>query len=144
MPPLTVDLADPAMRAVTPNVLSISASVMRRFTNARRDAPSHTALVLAAIREHAPDLPRLVRDRRPSAPAKGDLFPWRVEAGTPPAEPKQHLRIRPLAGEWRVITELARWVDTEVREGSGLAGRDEVTRSEVVEAALDRYLSTLA
>lgn len=140
MPPLTVDLADPAMRAVTPNVLSISGSVMRRFTMARRDATSHTALVLDAIRQHASELPRLVRARRPSAPAKDDLFPWRAEAGAQPGEPKQHLRIRPLAGEWRVITELAHWVDAEVRGDVGLAGREEVTRSEVVEAALDRYL----
>lgn len=140
MPALNVDPTDPAMRAIAPNVLSVAASVMERFRAVRRNGPTHTALVLTAIRQHAGELPQLVQARRPTAPGRSDLFPWRSQPGVSVGERKEHLRIRPLAGEWQVITQLARWVNDEL--GSQL-GAAEVTRSEVVEAALDRYLPKL-
>lgn len=85
-------------------------------------------------------LPQLVTARRPSAPARTDLFPWRTEPGAGMTERKEHLRIRPLAGEWRVITELTNWVGRELNQTTGYPGSAEVTRSEVIEAALDTYL----
>jgi hypothetical protein len=114
---------------------------MERFRTARREAPSHTALVLDAVRKNAAELPDLVRKRRPQGPGAGDLFPWRSEPGGAPAERKEHLRIRPLAGEWLVISQLAAWVSTELGDGGRYPGDLDVTRSEVVEAALDAYLT---
>lgn len=55
-------------------------------------------------------------------------------------ERKEHLRVRPLAGEWRVITQLTDWVAREFDQANAYPGSTEVTRSEVVEAALDTYL----
>lgn len=137
-PALDVDPRDPLLRVVTPTVVTVRASVMRRFKQARQNGPKHTDLVLAAIRAHADALPDLVRARRPQAPVKDDLFPWRPGTAAGADEPREHLRIRPLAGEWQVITQLTAWVNDQLDTVAQHA--EEVTRSEVIDAALDEYL----
>jgi hypothetical protein len=68
MPRLDISLDDPTAHIVSPTVLSVPASIVERFEPARAKAPSHTALVLNALREHAQELPTLILNRRP-APA---------------------------------------------------------------------------
>lgn len=141
MPSLDLDLSDPAMMLYSPTVLSIPADVKDRFEVARKAAPSHTGLVLDALRVHAPGLPELVLAKRPG-PRPGDLFPLRAEAGTGGSRrPPQPLRVRPLVGELRIMDLLTEWVNSRVQLVR--PGAKKVTRSEVVAVALDAALPPL-
>jgi hypothetical protein len=136
-PDLHIDVDDPSALAVTPTVLSIAGPIMRRFETARASATSHTVLVLDALRTHVHELPELVLAARPAAPT-GDLFPWRSAPGAGRTRRPEPLRIRPTAGELRVIDALATWVNTELtRRRPGIS---KASRSEVVAAALNAYL----
>jgi hypothetical protein len=137
LPSLDLDLSDPAAMQVTPTVLSIPTTVLERFEAARRHEPSHTALLLDALRAHAQRLPDLVRARRPQPPS-GDLFPQRAAPGARPDDRPGPLRIRPTAGELAIMDALAAWIDAEVRRDQ--PGSRKVTRSEMAAAALDTHL----
>jgi hypothetical protein len=137
LPDLEVDLDDPTALMVTPTVLSVPNTILLRFEQARLKAPSHTALVLDALRAHATELPALVAALRPG-PRPGDLFPYRATPGTTSSERPGPLRIRPTAGELAIMDRLTSWVNDEIRRGR--AGVRKVSRSEVVAVALDAYL----
>lgn len=118
-------------------MLSIAGPIMRRFEKARAEAVSHTSLVLDALRAHAKQLPDLVAAGRPAAPT-GDLFPWRSAPPKGRGGRPEPLRVRPTAGELRVIDALVSWVNSDMlgrRPSSTKA-----SRSEVVAAALNAYL----
>ena len=131
-----MDFSDPTAMIVHPTVLSIPSSVLQRFAAARRGAPSHTELVLDALRSHADRLPDLVLARRPGARA-GDLFPFSEGKGTEGDTPGP-LRIRPTRGNLKIMDELTEWVQDEIQRSR--PGGRRVSRSEVVAAALDAYL----
>ncbi|MEE2051803.1 hypothetical protein Q8A49_14980 [Nocardiopsis umidischolae] len=118
---------------VRPTVVNVPTSVMRRFERARRDAPSHTAMVLDALRAHHADLAGLVRGLRPAPPPVGDLFPLRATPGEREPEDKLPLRIRPLKGELEIIDRLC-------EQTAEALGEPEITRSDLISAALDAYL----
>jgi len=132
-----VDFSDPTAMIVHPTVLSIPSSVLQRFAAARRGAPSHTELVLDALRSHAGRLPDLVLARRPAARA-GDLFPFSEGKGNPEGDTPGPLRIRPTRGNLKIMDELTEWVQAELQRSR--PGGRRVSRSEVVAAALDAYL----
>jgi len=136
-PTLAVDVDDASAMIVTPTVLSIGGSIMRRFEAARPSGASHTALVLDALRAHVNELPRLVERRRPEG-RPGDLFPWRGVPGEHSKDRPEPLRIRPTAGELAVMDALVTWVNSKLRHS--LAGARKASRSEVVAAALDAFL----
>ena len=133
-PPPRPQSDEAAVKVVSPTVLSVETSIVRRFEKARKTAPSHTALILDALRRHHQELPDLIRKRRPTPPPETDLFPWRTSPGERPhaEEDKLPLRIRPLKAELEVIDQL--------RDHCRDAVDDDVTRSEMVAAALDAYL----
>ena len=137
LPSLEVDLNDPAAMMVTPTVLSIPGSILRRFEVARQREPSHTALVLDALRAHAADLPDLVLALRPG-PRPGDLFPYRATPGARTEDKPGPLRIRPTAGELAIMDALTGWVNEEISRRR--PGSRKVSRSETVAVALDAYL----
>jgi hypothetical protein len=140
LPDLDVDLTDPAAMMVTPTVLSIPGTVMQRFEIARERESSHTAVVLNALRAHAPQLPDLELAKRPG-PRPGDLFPYRAAPGATAADRPAPLRIRPTAGELRIMDALSTWVNVEINQRR--PGGRKVSRSEVVAVALDAYLAPL-
>jgi hypothetical protein len=140
LPDLEIDLDDPTALLVTPTVLSVPNAILRRFEQARVTAPSHTALVLDALRAHAAQLPDLVAALRPG-PRPGDLFPYRATPGAGSSDRPGPLRIRPTAGELGIMDRLTAWVNDEIRRGR--AGIRKVSRSEVVAVALDSYLPPL-
>ncbi|WP_150255233.1 hypothetical protein [Nocardiopsis deserti] len=125
--------ASEADRMVRPTVVNVPMSVMRRFERARRDAPSHTAMVLDALRAHHVDLADLVRGLRPAPPPADDLFPLRATPGEREPEDKLPLRIRPLKGELEIIDRLC-------EQTAEALGEPEVTRSDLISAALDAHL----
>lgn len=127
----------PENMIVSPSVLTIENSIMRRFERARKTAPSHTAIVLDALRSCAQELPSLVRNARPQQ-STNDLFPWRAAPGEKRAGRAEQLRIRPTVGELGVIDGLVEWVNGEL--GAPEQGPRRVTRSKLVATALDRYL----
>ncbi len=131
-----VDIA-PNVMVVSPTVLSIEGSLMRRFERARKTAPSHTAIVLDALRACKDDLSTLVREARPAG-ASGDLFPWRRAPGQSRTTRPEQLRIRPTVGELGVIDGLVHDVNAELN--SQQPGVRRASRSEVVAAALNLYL----
>lgn len=92
LPELDIDLRDPDAQIVSPTVMSIPESIVARFDKARSQAPSHTAVVLNALRQHAHELPALILARRP-APTPGNLFPWRDAPGGSGSETPLPLRI---------------------------------------------------
>lgn len=134
MPDLRIDINVTAALMPKPTVLSMPASVMARFSRVRRDASSHTAVVLDALRATVEDLPDLVDDARPQGRA-GDLFPFRATAAKERRDP---LRVRPTVAELAVIDRIVDWVADEL--GRRRPGSPRVSRSEVVAAALDAYL----
>jgi hypothetical protein len=145
LPDLSVDPADPSALLPSPTSMSIPGSIMRRFEAARDKAPSHTVLVLDAIRSTVHDLPDLVAKSRPAA-RPGDLFPARPagSAGTTVSTTGQpdhleQLRLRPTVAELVVIDRLCDWVTGLLRAGSSPRAR-KVSRSELVSVALDAYL----
>ncbi|WP_432951279.1 hypothetical protein ACQPXM_41445 (plasmid) [Kribbella sp. CA-253562] len=147
LPDLRIDPTDPSMTIVSATVLSIRGHLMRRFELARPTAPSHTVLILEAVKATAQDLPSLVAAARPSA-APGDLFPARPlgSAGSsavtdPQLDRPEPLRIRPTVGELTIIDGLAEWVTSILRASTPRAPK--VNRSELVSAALDSYLPPL-
>lgn len=123
-----------AARHVKPTVLSVEESIVRRFESARKDAPSHTGLILQALEAHYQELPQLIVDRRPK-PAEGALFSFRPTPGEVVSERRLPIRIRPLAAELRVIDDLV--------DQCKQAVDSEVNRSEMVAAALDAHLPEL-
>lgn len=137
LPPLDINKDDPAALIVSPTMLNMPASIMERFELARSKAPSHTAVVLDALRAHVLDLPNLILARRPGA-TPGDLFPWRDAPGSGRKEPSLPLRIRPTTGELAVMKALEEWSSTNLR--TLRAGTRPTNRSEMVAAALDAYL----
>ena len=137
LPDLAVDLEDPTALMVTPTVLSVPNTVLRRFEDARRQAPSHTGLVLDALRANAERLPDLVLALRPG-PRPGDLFPYRATPGATSTDRPGPLRIRPTAGELAIMDKLAAWVNGEISHNR--PGVRKVSRSEVVAVALDAFL----
>ena len=122
---------------VTPTVLSIPASILKRFEAARPRVASHTALVLDALRAHAEQLPDLILALRPG-PRPGDLFPYRATPGVGSGDRPGPLRIRPTAGELAIMDGLTAWANGEIRRRR--PGGRKVSRSEVVAVALDAYL----
>lgn len=140
LPDLEIDLDDPTALLITPTVLSVPNTILRRFEQARMTAPSHTGLVLDALRAHAAQLPDLVKALRPG-PRPGDLFPYRATPGAGGGDRPGPLRIRPTAGELGIMDRLTGWVNDEIRRGR--AGVRKVSRSEVVAVALDSYLPPL-
>jgi hypothetical protein len=140
LPDLEIDLDDPTALLITPTVLSVPNTILRRFEQARMTAPSHTGLVLDALRAHAAQLPDLVKALRPG-PRPGDLFPYRATPGAGSGDRPGPLRIRPTAGELGIMDRLTGWVNDEIRRGR--AGVRKVSRSEVVAVALDSYLPPL-
>ncbi|MFG1820821.1 hypothetical protein ACGFIF_44195 [Kribbella sp. NPDC049174] len=144
LPDLSIDPADPSALLPSPTSMSIPGSIMRRFEAARDQAPSHTVLVLDAIRATVHDLPDLVVKSRPSA-RPGDLFPARpagsagttVSTGGQPDHLEQ-LRLRPTVAELVVIDRLCDWVTAHLRALSPRARK--VSRSELVSVALSAYL----
>jgi hypothetical protein len=137
LPSLDADLSDPALMMYAPTVLNIAGGIMRRFDVARQREASHTAVVLNALRGHARELPDLVLAARPG-PRPGDLFPYRAVPGQAAHDRKEPLRIRPTAGELRIMDALTTWVTGEISRRR--PGGPKVSRSEVVAAALDAYL----
>lgn len=137
LPALEINADDPAALIVSPTMLNMPASIMERFELARSKAPSHTAVVLDALRAHVHDLPNLILARRPGA-KPGDLFPWRDAPGSSREEPSLPLRIRPTTGELAVMKALVDWSSTNLR--ALRAGTRPTNRSEMVAAALDAYL----
>jgi hypothetical protein len=137
LPHLDVDVDDVTAMMVTPTVLSIPSSILRRFEEARKRSASHTALVLDALRGHVQDLPSLVVALRPG-PRAGDLFPYRATPGAAQKDTPGPLRIRPTAGELAVMDAITTWVNTEIKKAR--PGSRRVTRSEVVAVALDAFL----
>lgn len=119
---------------VKPTVLSVEESVVHRFEEARKDAPSHTGLILQALETQYKDLPKLIRDRRPK-PAEGALFSFRPTPGEVVSERRLPIRIRPLVAELAVIDRLVEQCRSEVDS--------DVNRSEMIAAALDAHLPTL-
>lgn len=138
LPELDIDLRDPDAQIVSPTVMSIPESIVARFDKARSQAPSHTAVVLNALRQHAHELPALILARRP-APTPGNLFPWRDAPGGSGSETPLPLRIRPTKAELKVMKALQDWSTTQIRAEFGSSAR-ETNRSEMVAAALDAYL----
>ncbi|CAA0126475.1 Uncharacterised protein [Mycolicibacterium vanbaalenii] len=141
LPVLDIDLRDPEAQIVSPTVMSIPESIVARFDKARSKAPSHTAVVLNALRKHAPELPSLILARRPG-PNPGDLFPWRDAPGDSGSETPLPLRIRPTKAELKVMKTLQDWSTKQIREQR--PGARETNRSEMVAAALDAYLPSSA
>jgi len=141
LPFLDIDLRDPEAQIVSPTVLSIPESIVARFEKARSKAPSHTAVVLNALRKHAHELPALILARRPG-PNPGDLFPWRDAPGNSGSETPLPLRIRPTKAELKVMKTLQDWSTKQIR--AQRPGARETNRSEMVAAALDAYLPASA
>lgn len=141
LPVLDSDLRDPEAQIVSPTVMSIPESIVARFDKARSKAPSHTAVVLNALRKHAHELPTLILDRRPG-PNPGDLFPWRDAPGDSGSETPLPLRIRPTKAELKVMKTLQDWSTKQIR--AQRPGARETNRSEMVAAALDAYLPSSA
>ena len=137
LPPLEIDLRDPEAQIVSPTQMSIPESIVARFEKARPNAPSHTAIVLNALRQHAHELPALILARRPG-PTPGDLFPWRGSPGDSGSETPLPLRIRPTKAELKVMKALQDWSTERIR--AERPGARETYRSEMVAAALDAYL----
>lgn len=137
LPDLAIDLNDPDAHIPSPTVMSIPESIVVRFNSARATAPSHTAIVLNALREHAHELPALILARRPG-PTPGDLFPWRGSPGKSGTETPLPLRIRPTKAERKVMKALETWASQQIRVQR--PGAPETNRSEMVAAALDAYL----
>lgn len=137
LPRLDIDLTDSAAHLVSPTVLSVPASIIERFEQARVKAPSHTALVLDALRAHAEQLPALILRRRPSGNPQ-DLFPWRATPGLTSTETPMPLRIRPTNGELAVMRTLISWASEQIIHHR--PGERPTNRSEMVTAALDAYL----
>ncbi|ETZ38115.1 type III secretion system outer membrane O domain protein [Mycobacterium intracellulare MIN_052511_1280] len=137
LPNLNIDPADPTAHIVSPTVLSIPASIVRRFDRARADAPSHTALVLDALRAQVHDLPTLVLNRRPG-PKPGDLFPFRDSPGRTTTDTPMPLRIRPTKGELNIMKQLTDWSSAQITQQR--PGTRPTNRSEMVAAALDAFL----
>ncbi|GAB4664293.1 hypothetical protein MOKP76_15510 [Mycobacterium avium subsp. hominissuis] len=137
MPQLDIDPADPTAQLVSPTVLSIPASIVKRFERARAHAPSHTALVLDALRAHAHELPDLIISRRPG-PKPGDLFPFREAPGRTTQDTPLPVRIRPTKGELAVMKALTDWISATIAKQR--PGTRETNRSEMVAAALDAFL----
>lgn len=140
IPTLEIDPDDPTAHIVSPTVLSIPASIVKRFERARAHAPSHTALVLDALRAHAQELPTLILNRRPG-PKPGDLFPFREAPGRTTQDTPLPVRIRPTKGELAVMKTLTDWASTRI--GKQRPGTRETNRSEMVAAALDAFLPPL-
>jgi hypothetical protein len=140
-PNLNLNLADPTAMTMAPTVLSVPMSILQRFEAARTGAVSHTALLLDALRKHADELPDLVLARRPG-PRPGDLFPYRAQPGENMSDRPGPLRIRPNAGELRIMDALTTWVNGEIRRLR--PGGRKVTRSEIAAAALDKFLPAAA
>ncbi len=136
-PKLDIDPTDPTAHMVSPTVLSIPASIVKRFERARTTAPSHTALVLDALRAHAQELPTLILDRRPGL-NPGDLFPFREAPGRTTTDTPLPVRIRPTKGELAVMKKLSDWASARIAEQR--PGQRETNRSEMVAAALDAFL----
>ncbi|GLB85683.1 hypothetical protein [Mycobacterium kiyosense] len=137
LPDLHVDAADPAAHIVSPTVLSIPASIIKRFERARADSPSHTALVLDALRAQVHDLPALILNRRPG-PKPGDLFPYRDTPGRTATDTPMPLRIRPTKGELNIMKQLTDWSSAQIAHQR--PGTRHTNRSEMVAAALDAFL----
>lgn len=133
LPDLAVRLDPSVAYMPRPTVLSIPYTVMARFNRARRDATSHTDLVLDALRATIERLPEMVAESRPK-PATGDLFSSRVAVVKERREP---LRVRPSVADLAVIDRIVGWV-AEYVEARFPGTR--VTRSDVVAVALDAYL----
>jgi hypothetical protein len=137
LPKLDIDLTDPTAHLVSPTVLSIPASIVKRFESARAGAPSHTSLVLDALRAHVKELPTLILKRRPGG-REGDLFPFRGTPGRTSTDTPLPVRIRPTKGELAVMKKLTEWASTRIAEQR--PGTREISRSEMVAAALDAFL----
>lgn len=137
LPKLDIDLTDPTAHLVSPTVLSIPASIVKRFEEARADAPSHTSLVLDALRAHVKELPTLILNRRPGG-REGDLFPFRGTPGRTSTDTPLPVRIRPTKGELAVMKKLTEWASTRITQER--PGTRETNRSEMVAAALDKFL----
>ncbi|MGV7570777.1 hypothetical protein PJL70_08200 [Mycobacterium kansasii] len=137
LPDLHVDAADPTAHIVSPTVLSIPASIIKRFERARADSPSHTALVLDALRAQVHDLPALILNRRPG-PKPGDLFPYRDTPGRTATDTPMPLRIRPTKGELNIMKQLTDWSSAQIAHQR--PGTRHTNRSEMVAAALDAFL----
>jgi hypothetical protein len=138
LPALQIDPDDPTALVVTPTVLSVPDSILRRFEAARAQHPTHTALVLAALRAYAVQLPQLVLQHR-GAPLPEDLFPYRAMPGERDSDDRPGpLRIRPVRGELAIMDGLVDWVNAKIRNNR--MGVRKVTRSEVVAVALDTFL----
>ncbi len=140
MPTLDIDPDDPTAHIVSPTVLSIPASIVKRFERARAHAPSHTALVLDALRAHAQELPTLILNRRPG-PKPGDLCPFREAPGRTSQDTPLPVRIRPTKGELAVMKTLTDWASARIAKQR--PGTRETNRSEMVAAALDVFLPPL-
>lgn len=137
MPRLDIDPDDPTAHLVSPTVLSVPGSIVKRFERARAHAPSHTALVLDALRAHAHELPALILNRRPG-PKPGDLFPFREAPGRTAQDTPLPVRIRPTKGELAVMKALTDWSSATIAKQR--PGTRETNRSEMVAAALDAFL----
>ncbi len=137
LPTFDIDPADPTAHIVSPTVLSIPESIQERFKRARHQWPSHTALVLDALRAHVNELPTLILDRRPGL-KPGDLFPFRETPGHTTTDTPLPLRIRPTKGELAVMKKLMEWASARLAEQR--VGAQETNRSEMVAAALDAFL----
>lgn len=134
LPDLWVDTGSALARLPKPTTMNVPMSIMARFARLRRDADSHTGVVLDALRETVARLPELVAEARPQ-PRTGDLFPLR---GSGQRERRDPLRIRPTVAELAVIDRIVQWVAEEIDHR--YPGSPRVTRSEVVATALDVYL----
>lgn len=137
LPTFDIDPTDPTAHIVSPTVLSMPESIQHRFTDARPKWPSHTALVLDALRAHVHQLPTLILERRPGL-NPGDLFPFRETPGHTSADTPLPLRIRPTKGELAVMKKLMEWASAEIAKQR--VGAQETNRSEMVAAALDAFL----
>lgn len=137
LPDLEIDWTDPLMHVASPTRVSVANSVAARF-KAVADQPGsapQTELIMEAVSRHLAQLPELVLKRRPEERATAAAGFFVRRAPVQKAEPWQPVYMRPIAGEVEALRRIVDWVNGIILAGH--PGRQKVSRSEVVTAALD-------
>lgn len=137
LPDLEIDWTDPLMHVASPTRVSVANSVAARF-KAVADQPGsapQTELIMEAVSRYLAQLPELVLKRRPEERAAAPAGFFVRRAPVQKAEPWQPVYMRPIAGEVEALRRIVDWVNGIILAGH--PGRQKVSRSEVVTAALD-------
>ncbi|MEV6774410.1 hypothetical protein AB0N05_37815 [Nocardia sp. NPDC051030] len=137
-PVFKLDPKDPASRHIKGTTSKVPVSIMRRFNTARRSAPSHTAILVDAVRKHADSLPQLILRQRPEI-SRPDLDdPLRHI--TFDSESKDDLRIRPTLLELQYFKALVESINVWL-EANWPSSRP-TNQSEIFAVMLDADLPT--